>query len=128
MRYLIPLILMCSLAGYSQAQDRLNQLPSNTSEVQIRGQTYYQHGSTFYRFHPQGGYYYEVQPPSNIRQYDQPQHLYRRGQTQPSTNMSTDQVEGCRNMAADKANANPATGGKVYIREYNRCINMLNQN
>jgi len=122
MRFLIPLILMCALAGYSQAQDRLRELPSGTAQVQVMGQTYYQHGNTFYRFHPQGGYYYEVQPPSGLIR-DERGHYYRRGMDQPRIGTE----EGCRNFAAERANRNPSVGGKVYIAEFNRCMNMIRQ-
>ncbi|MCW8126150.1 hypothetical protein [Microbulbifer halophilus] len=129
MRYLIPLLLMCSLAGYTQAQEQqqLNQLPSGTSEIQVRGQTFYQHGDTYYRFHPQGGYYYEVQPPQDMSRSDQA-HFYRRNLSDQHPNVANDVERGCRNQAADQANRNPANGGKIYIREFNRCINMATQN
>lgn len=127
MRFLIPVILMLSLAGYSQAQERLSQLPAGTNEIQVTGQTYYQLGNTFYRFHPQGGYYYEVMPPRGILQYEQP-HFYRR--SAPWHRMQRHGIsaeEGCRNWAADKANRNPTNGGKVYMRELNRCRSMIRQ-
>ncbi|MFC6634276.1 hypothetical protein [Microbulbifer taiwanensis] len=122
MRILIPVLLMCSLAGYSQAQEQLRQLPSNTSEVQVMGQTYYQHGDTFYRFHPQGGYFYEVQPPRSLLQ-DEQAHYYRRDMQPQRPNINSE--EGCRNLASERANRNPSTGGKVYLREYNRCMKMI---
>ena len=126
MRFLIPLLLLCSLAGYSQAQERLTQLPYETSEIQVRGQTYYQHGDTYYRFYPEGGYYYEVSPPTYIPRSDQA-HYYRRDMSQQGKNISEDVERGCRNQAADRANQYPATGARVYIREFNRCINMATQ-
>ncbi|WP_250461519.1 hypothetical protein [Microbulbifer litoralis] len=126
MRFLIPLLLMCSLAGYSQAQDRLTELPANTSEIQVRGQTYYQHGDTYYRFHPQGGYYYEVVPPTASRSSQA--HEYRRDMSQQRPSVDQSIERGCRNQAADLANRNPQTGGRVYIAEFNRCMNMARQN
>lgn len=126
MRFLIPLILMCSLAGYSQAQEQLRQLPSGSSEVQVMGQTYYQHGNTFYRFHSQGGYYYEVTPPRGLIRYEQP-HFYRRTLPEPEQRVRIDSEEGCRNWAAERANRNPSMGGKIYISEFNRCMNLTGQ-
>ncbi|WP_308367048.1 MULTISPECIES: hypothetical protein [unclassified Microbulbifer] len=124
MRFLIPLILMCSLAGYSQAQEQLRQLPSGATEVQVRGQTYYQHGNTFYRFHPQGGYYYEVRAPRGLIRAEQP-HFYRR--SLPEQRIRINSEEGCRNWAAEHANRNPSIGGKIYMRQFHRCMNMLRQ-
>lgn len=126
MRYLVPLLLMCSLAGYSQAQEQLSQLPSGTSEIQVRGQTYYQHGDNYYRFHPQGGYYYEVQPPHDVSRGQS--HQYRRGMSPQAPHTAIDVEKGCRNRAAEQANRNPSSGGKLYIREFNRCMNMAGQN
>lgn len=144
MRYVFSVILLLSLAGFSYAQDRLAQLPAGSSPVQILGKTYYQSGNTFYAFNEQGRYFYPVQPPTRIRQYEQPRNMYWRGRdhraryyrgTQPRYYMrgtqprhyglTRDQVEGCMNAAADKANANHAIGGKIYIREYNQCISNL---
>ncbi|GAB2882691.1 hypothetical protein ACCI51_18010 [Microbulbifer echini] len=131
MRYLFSLILLFSIAGYGVAQERLSQLPAGASPVQILGKTYYQSGNTFYAFSEQGRYFYQVQPPTRIRQYERPRDMYIRG-ARPGTHaqrgrpgiqgLTRDQVEGCMNAAADKANANPAIGGKVYIREYNQCL------
>ncbi len=126
MRFLIPLILMCSLAGYSQAQEQLSKLPSGTAVVQLRGQTYYQHGNTFYRYYPQGGYYYEVTPPRGLIRSEQP-HFYRRTLPAPERRVRIDSEAGCRNFAADRANRNPSMGGKIYISEFNRCMNMIGQ-
>ncbi|GAA5442561.1 hypothetical protein Misp06_00735 [Microbulbifer sp. NBRC 101763] len=152
MRYVLSMILLLSLAGFSYAQERLAQLPAGASPVQILGKTYYQSGNTFYAFNEQGRYFYPVQPPTRIRQYEQPRNMYWRGSqpryywrgsqpryywrgSQPSYywrdstpryyGLTRDQVEGCMNAAADKANANPRIGGKVYIREYNQCISNL---
>ncbi|MBB3060420.1 hypothetical protein [Microbulbifer rhizosphaerae] len=124
MRFLIPLILMCSLAGYSQAQEQLRQLPSGATEVQVRGQTYYQHGNTFYRYHPQGGYFYEVSAPRGLIRAEQPR-FYRR--SLPEQRIRINSEEGCRNWAAEHANRNPSIGGKIYMRQFNRCMNMLRQ-
>ncbi|MFA0812923.1 hypothetical protein [Microbulbifer epialgicus] len=137
MRYLLSMILLLSLAGFSYAQERLTQLPAGASPVQILGKTYYQSGNTFYAFSEQGGYFYPVQPPTAIRQYERPRdmyirgtqprrprHLYMRG-TQTPWGLTRHQVEACRNTAASMANANPANGGKIYIREYNQCVNNM---
>lgn len=135
MRFLIPLILACSLVGYSHAQQPIQELPSGTSAVQIMGQTYYQHGDTFYRFNPEGGYFFEVQPPKDLLKYEQQEraHFYRRSLkeygTQIHGDMIVDDVEtGCRNLAAERANQNPAIGGKIYMQEFNRCMNIRRQN
>ncbi|WP_323845760.1 hypothetical protein [Microbulbifer magnicolonia] len=124
MRFLIPLILMCSLAGYSQAQEQMRQLPEDTTQIQYLGQTYYQHGNDFYRFNPDGGYYYEVQPPRGMIRYEQP-HFHRLDL--PEQRVRIDSEEGCRNQAAELANRNPSMGGKVYTREFNRCMSMIGQ-
>ncbi|WP_444940161.1 hypothetical protein [Microbulbifer sp. ZKSA004] len=127
MRYLVSMVLLCSLAGFSYADDRMTRLPSNAEPVQILGKTYYQSGNNFYAFNEQGRYFYRVQPPTRIRSYENPRDMYIRGsQPRPQTwGLTRDQVEGCMNAAADMANANPAVGGKIYIREYNRCISNL---
>lgn len=125
MRYLFPLILLFSIAGFTQADDKMRQLPSGAATVQILGQTYYKSGDTFYSFQEDGGYFYEVQPPSVMPGYKQPQHQSSRTITVPGA--SADQLEGCRDSAADKSNANPQAGSQVYINEYNRCVGLLNQ-
>lgn len=122
MRFLIPLILLCSLAGYSQAQEPLRQLPSDSTQIEYLGQTYYQHGNTFYRFHPQGGYYYEVKPPQGMVRYQQP-HFHRLDLPEQRVRITSE--EGCRNLAAAHANRNPSIGGKVYMREFNRCMKQI---
>ncbi|WP_226647738.1 hypothetical protein [Microbulbifer variabilis] len=147
MRYLFSMILLFSLAGYGVAQERLAQLPAGASPVQILGKTYYQSGNTFYAFSEQGRYFYPVNPPTRIRSYEQPRNMYLRdtrpryysrgtpsyywrgtpnyywrGTMPRNYGLTRDQIEGCMNFAADRANANHANGGKVYIREYNQCI------
>ncbi|WP_444929450.1 hypothetical protein ACJJIF_16660 [Microbulbifer sp. SSSA002] len=127
MRYLVSMVLLCSLAGFSFADDRMTSLPANAEPVQILGKTYYQSGNNFYAFNEQGRFFYQVQPPTSIRNYERPKDMSVRGSQSHSKTwgLTRDQVEGCMNSAADMANANPAVGGKVYIREYNLCINNL---
>ncbi|WKD51411.1 hypothetical protein [Microbulbifer spongiae] len=126
MRYLVSLVLLFSLAGFSYAQERLTQLPSNAATVQILGKTYYQSGNTFYRFDENTRYFYQVQPPTVLPRYQQPTDMSVRGMWhRPEMGLTQDQIEGCRNAAADKSNANPSIGGKIYIREYHRCIGNL---
>ncbi|MCX2783280.1 hypothetical protein OQJ46_09795 [Microbulbifer thermotolerans] len=122
MRYLIPLILMCSLAGYSQAQERMRSLPSDSSQIQYMGQTYFAHNGKYYRYIPDGGYYYRVQPPRGMVRDVQP-HFYRLTPREYRATITT--MEDCRNWAAARASRNPAIGGKIYMTELNRCKSML---
>lgn len=117
MRFLIPMLFLCSLAGFSQAQ--ISQLPSGTSEVQVQGQTYYQHGTTFYRFNAQDGKYYRMEAPPGLLSAEQ---YGRQYQYRGTPQVSGDRAEGCRNLAADQANRHPQTGGRIYIQAYNRCM------
>lgn len=123
MRYLIAVVLLCSVAGFSQAQ-ALKQLPPSATAVQIQGNTYYKFGDSYYRFNQDGGYYVEVPPPS-LMPHDQSAHMYQRGQTVPGTSLTSDQIQGCRNLAADKSNAVPNRGSEVYLEAYQSCINDL---
>lgn len=127
MRYLMPVILFFAIVGFAQAQDRMTQLPSGASEVQIMGKTYWKSGSNFYQFNEETGQFYQVpQPTVQAHQNRASQaHMYQRSQTVPATNLTGDQVEGCRNTAADKSNAVPNRGSQVYINEYNKCITDL---
>ncbi|MCQ3830981.1 hypothetical protein [Microbulbifer elongatus] len=122
MRYLLPVVLFCSIAGFAQADSTMTQLPSGAQEVQIMGNTYYKSGDTFYRFNEQGGYFYETNPPHAM---DRQTTTHQSVVTQPGPGVTADQIEGCRNVAADKSNAVPNRGSSVYINEYNRCINDL---
>ncbi|MEW5249171.1 hypothetical protein [Microbulbifer discodermiae] len=127
MRYLFSFVLLLSVAGFTYAQERLTQLPSDATTVQILGKTYYQTGSNFYRFNEEGRYFYQVQPPTAIRRYEQPRDMSVRGMSHSEMGLTRSQVEGCQNAAADKANANPSMGGKIYMHEYRKCIGNLRQ-
>ncbi|GAB2512286.1 hypothetical protein [Microbulbifer agarilyticus] len=122
MRYLLPVVLFCSIAGFAHAQSTMTQLPSGAQEVQILGNTYYKSGDTFYRFNEQGGYFYETNPPRVMDHQSTPNASVV---TNPGVGLTSDQIEGCRNAAADKSNAVPNRGSSVYINEYNRCISDL---
>lgn len=125
MRYLLPVVLFCTVAGFAQAQESVNQLPSGSSEVQIMGKTYWQSGDNFYRFNQETGMFYQVPQPTVQAHRDRSAHMSQRSQTVPATNLTPDQIEGCRNAAADKSNAVPNRGSQVYIQEYNSCVNDL---
>lgn len=93
------------------------------------GKTYWHSGDNFYQFNEQTGMFYQVPQPTVQAHKDrlsQP-HMHQRSQTLPATNLSADQIEGCRSAAADKSNAVPNRGSSVYIQEYNRCITDLQQ-
>ncbi|WP_444924871.1 hypothetical protein ACJJH9_07960 [Microbulbifer sp. DLAB2-AF] len=123
MHFLFLVLLLLSIANFSTAQERLAQLPADAQPVQILGKTDYQSGNNFYAFSEKGRYYYPVDPPTAIRQYERPRNLsFLSTRTEPGPRLTRGQIAGCMNMAADKANANPAKGGKVYIREYNMCL------
>lgn len=126
MRYLIPVVLFCSLSGVALAGQPVSQLPAGASEVQILGTTYWRSGDNFYRFNQESGMFYEVPQPTVQAHQDRLQaHMYQRSQTVPATSLTSDQIEGCRNAAADKSNAVPNRGSEVYISEYNSCITDL---
>lgn len=127
MRYFMPVVLFCAVAGFTQvqAQEQRTQLPAGSSEVQIMGKTYWQSGDNFYQFNEQTGLFYQVPQPTVQAHKDRASqaHMYQR--TVPSTNLTGDQIEGCRNSAADKSNEVPNRGSSVYINEYNKCITDL---
>ena len=129
MRYLIPVVLFCSLSGVAMAQQPMSQLPAGASEVQIMGKTYWHSGDTFYQFNENTGMFYEVPQPTVQAHKDRVNqaHMYQRSQTLPGTGLTGDQIEGCRNAAADKSNEVPNRGSEVYINEYNSCIRDLQQ-
>lgn len=124
MRYLIPVVLFCSLSGAALADQPVAQLPAGAAEVQIMGTTYWKSGDNFYRFNQQTGNFYLTNPPTAMP-HDRSAHMYQRGQTLPATNLSSDQIEGCRNAAADKSNAVPNRGSEVFINAYNACVRDL---
>ncbi|MFD1215881.1 MULTISPECIES: hypothetical protein [Microbulbifer] len=125
MRYLIPVVLFCTFAGFAQAQQPTDQLPAGSSEIQVLGKTYWKSGDNFYRFNENTGMFYQVPQPTVQAHRDQSAHMYQRNQTLPATGLTGDQIEGCRNAAADKSNAVPNRGSEVYINEYNRCVTDL---
>ncbi|WP_105102288.1 hypothetical protein [Microbulbifer pacificus] len=129
MRYLIPVVLFCSLSGAALADQPMSQLPAGASEVQIMGTTYWRSGDNFYQFNEQTGLFYEVPQPTVQAHKDRlnQAHMSQRSQTVPATNLTGDQIEGCRNTAADKSNAVPNRGSEVYISEYNACVRDLQQ-
>ncbi|HEY8569961.1 hypothetical protein [Microbulbifer sp.] len=129
MRYLIPVVLFCSLSGAALAGQPISQLPAGASEVQILGTTYWRSGDSFYRFNQESGMFYEVPQPTVQAHQDRVQqaHMYQRSQTLPGTGLTSDQIEGCRNAAADKSNEVPNRGSDVYISEYNSCVRDLQQ-
>lgn len=64
MRYAIAVLFSLAVA-FAWAQDRLRALPSGTSQILVRGETYYYSGGSFYR---QGkGEYWRVEPPLGAR-------------------------------------------------------------
>ncbi|QIL91086.1 hypothetical protein ACONUD_13600 [Microbulbifer harenosus] len=127
MRYLIPVVLFCSLSGAALAQQPISQLPAGASEVQIMGTTYWRSGNNFYQFNQDTGLFYQVPQPTVQAHKDRvlQAHMYQRSQTLPGTGLSSDQLEGCRNVAADKSNAVPNRGSEVFINAYNSCIRDL---
>ncbi|WGL15033.1 hypothetical protein PVT68_09595 [Microbulbifer bruguierae] len=129
MRYLLPVVLFCSLSGVALADQPMTQLPAGASEVQIMGKTYWHSGDNFYQFNENTGQFYQVPQPTVQAHKDRVSqaHMYQRSQTLPATNLSSDQIEGCRNAAADKSNAVPNRGSDVYISEYNSCVRDLQQ-
>lgn len=127
MRYLLPVVLFCTVAGFAQAQQPMDQLPAGSSEVQILGKTYWKSGDSFYQFNESTGMFYQVPEPQVQAHRDQAAHMSQRSQTVPATNLTPDQIEGCRNAAADKSNAVPNRGSQVYIQEYNACVSDLQQ-
>ena len=130
MRYIFPVILFCSMVGFAQADStQLSQLPAGSETVQIMGKTYWHSGDNFYQFNENTGMFYQVPQPTVQAHKDRVSqaHMYQRSQTVPTTNLSSDQIEGCRNTAADKSNEVPNRGSSVYIQEYNRCITDLQQ-
>lgn len=129
MRYLIPVVLFCSLSGAALAQQPLSQLPAGASEVQIMGTTYWRSGDNFYQFNRDTGLFYQVPQPTVQAHKDRVQqaHMYQRSQTLPGTGLTSDQLEGCRNVAADKSNEVPNRGSEVFINSYNSCIRDLQQ-
>ncbi|WP_295798596.1 hypothetical protein [uncultured Microbulbifer sp.] len=127
MRYLASLILLLSMSGVALAGDTLQQLPPGAETVQIMGKTYWHSGDNFYQFNEETGQFYQVPQPTVQAHRDRAAHMSQRSQTVPATNLTGDQIEGCRNAAADKSNAVPNRGSEVYIQEYNRCITDLQQ-
>lgn len=69
MRYAIALLLSLTVA-FTWAQDRTRSLPSGTSQILVRGETYYYSGGSFYRL-GKGGYL-RVDPPLGARVPDVP--------------------------------------------------------
>ncbi|WP_299594823.1 hypothetical protein [uncultured Microbulbifer sp.] len=127
MRYLLPVVLFCSLSGVALAQQPMSQLPAGSSEVQILGKTYWHSGDNFYQFNEETGMFYQVPQPTVQAHKDRASqaHMSQRSQTLPGTGLTGDQIEGCRSAAADKSNEVPNRGSEVYINEYNSCIKDL---
>ncbi|WP_226703758.1 hypothetical protein [Microbulbifer elongatus] len=125
MRYLLPVVLFCSLSGVAMAQQPMSELPAGSSEVQIMGKTYWHSGDNFYQFNEETGMFYQVPQPTVQAHQNRVQQSHRSQRTLQGTGLTGDQIEGCRNAAADKSNEVPNRGSEVYINEYNRCIRDL---
>ncbi|MBB5211253.1 hypothetical protein GTQ55_02510 [Microbulbifer hydrolyticus] len=107
------------------AQQPMAQLPAGASEVQIMGKTYWHSGDNFYQFNENTGMFYEVPQPTVQAHKDRASQAHQSVVAQPGPGVTADQIEGCRNAAADKSNAVPNRGSEVYINEYNSCIRDL---
>lgn len=127
MRYMASFLLVFCMSGFALAGDVVQQLPPGAETVQIMGKTYWHSGDNFYRFNEDTGMFYQVPQPTVQAHKDRAAHMYQRSQTLPATSLTADQIDGCRNAAADKSNAVPNRGSSVYIQEYNKCVSDLQQ-
>jgi hypothetical protein len=93
-------------------------LPPGAAPIQVEGRNYYHRGEVFYVYHPRG-YYLVVKPPHNWRRYHRP------GRPHYQARYRAQREASCRRFAAERARRHAhhgGHGGRIYQREYMRCI------